>query len=71
MFAKLKSVPTPINLVLNPHQRCKYSDSPIARILFYTTGSRNGLEGVGPRERHPQEEAVPKKKYVLSYRKIC
>ena len=38
--------------VINPHQRCGYSDSPFARIhYFYTTGSRNVLErvvGVGP-----------------------
>ena len=34
-------------LIINPHQRCGYSDSPFARIhYFYTAGSRNGLEGV-------------------------
>ena len=34
--------------VVNPHQRCGYSDSPVARIhYFYTAGSRNELEGVG------------------------
>ena len=32
--------------VFDPHQRCGYSDSPFARILFYTAGSGNGLEGV-------------------------
>ena len=33
--------------LINPHQRCGYSDSPFARIYyFYTAGSRNGLEGV-------------------------
>ena len=32
--------------IVNPHQRCGYSDSPFARIhYFYTAGSRNGLEG--------------------------
>ena len=31
--------------IFNPHQRCGYSDSTFARILFYTAGSRNGLKG--------------------------
>ena len=30
----------------NPHQRCRYSDLPFARIhFFYTARSRNDLEG--------------------------
>ena len=34
--------------VINPHQRCGYSDAPFARIhYFYTAGSRNELEGMG------------------------
>ena len=33
--------------MINPHQRCGYSDSPFARIyFFYTAGSGNGLEEV-------------------------
>ena len=38
--------------IINPHQRCGYSDSPFVRIyFFYTAGPGNGLEGtevVGP-----------------------
>ena len=35
-------------ILINPHQRCGYSDSPFARIhYFYTAGSRNGFEGMG------------------------
>ena len=34
--------------LVNPHQRCMYSDSPFVRIhYFYTAGSRTELEGVG------------------------
>ena len=30
--------------LINPHQRCGYSDSPFARIhYFYTAGSRKGV----------------------------
>ena len=33
--------------LVNPHQRCGYSDSPFARIYFFhTAGSRNGFEGM-------------------------
>ena len=33
--------------MINPHQRCGYSDSPFVRIhYFYTAGSGNGLEGM-------------------------
>ena len=33
--------------VINPHQRCGYSDSPFARIyFFYTAGCRNRFEGM-------------------------
>ena len=45
MHLLVRRVPSkhPINL----HQRCGYSDLPFARIHdFYTTGSRNGFEGV-------------------------
>ena len=41
----------PLGLVslINPHQRCGYSDSPFARIdYFYTARSGNGLEGSDP-----------------------
>ena len=47
--------------VVNPHQRCGYSDSPFARVyLFHTAGSGSGLEEVdtvcpgklNPRKRH-------------------
>ena len=32
---------------VNPHQRCRYSGSPFARIhYFYTAGSRSELQGV-------------------------
>ena len=46
---------------INPHQRCRCSDSPFARVhYFYTAGSENGLEVVDnrgtnklyPRKRH-------------------
>ena len=49
------------NTVVNPHQRCGYSDSPFASIYFFhTAGSGNGLEEVAtvcpkkltPRKRH-------------------
>ena len=34
-----------VRMLVNPHQRCGYSDSPFARIYFFhTSGSRNGLE---------------------------
>ena len=34
-------------VLLNLHQRCKYSDLPLARIqYFYTAGFRKGFEGV-------------------------
>ena len=32
--------------LVNPHQRCGYSVSPFARILFYTAGPRKEFEGV-------------------------
>ena len=36
-----------MRFVINPHQRCGYSDSPFVRIyFFYTAGSGNGLEGM-------------------------
>ena len=42
-----------IDEVINPHQRCGYSDSPFARIyFFYTAGSRNRIEGMEPVCRH-------------------
>ena len=35
-------------MIIHPHQRCGYSDSPFARIhYFYTAGSSNELEGHG------------------------
>ena len=35
-------------IIINPHQRCGYSDSPFARVhYFYTARSRNEFEGVG------------------------
>ena len=45
------------------------------RILFYTAGSRNGLEGNGHRWASDgtthKKEVVPKKKTLFCYRKIC
>ena len=36
--------------LINPHQRCEYSDSAFARIhYFYNAGSRNESEGVAHR----------------------
>ena len=33
--------------IVHPHQRCGYSNSPFARMHdLYTTGFRNGLEGL-------------------------
>ena len=37
-------VPKWPDCLINPHQRCVYSDSPFARIPFYSAGFRKGLE---------------------------
>ena len=53
---------------INPHQRCRYSDSPFTRIhYFYTAGSRNGLERVGG-QGTTLKQVVPKNK--TCYRKM-
>ena len=40
--------------------------------IFYTAGSRNGLEGVGKRgHTHRKSEVDPKKNIRFCYRKIC
>ena len=48
--------------LINPHQRCGYSDSPFARIhYFYPAGSGNGLEGletVCPQTRNRQNGSI-------------
>ena len=37
----------PYGVFIDPHQKCGYSDSPLARIYFFlTAGSGNGLEEV-------------------------
>ena len=56
-----KKLSTQGQFLVNPHERCGYSDSPFARIYFFhTAGSGNGLEEVDtvcpgkltPRKRH-------------------
>ena len=50
--------------VVNPHQRCGYSDSPFARIhYFYTAGSINGLEG--PELLCPPQLILSKRHFFL------
>ena len=54
--------------LFNPQQRCWYSDSPFTKegILFYTAGSRNGLEGGLPAvATHTQIEVDPTKIHVF------
>ena len=67
------------NIIIHPHQRCGYSDSPFARrdtfsILqdpeIYTAGSRNELEGVGG-GGHTHTHTHTHKKKRFSHRKIC
>ena len=54
--------------LVNPHQRCGYSDWPFTRIhYFYTAGSRNELEGVGAvaaRKSYPRKTFVFIEKYT-------
>ena len=40
------------------------------RILFYTAGSRNGLEGLDGKDIHTQKQVVPKKMTLFCYTKI-
>ena len=55
-----------LKLLVNPHQRCGYSDSPFARIyFFYTAGSRNRLEGMDPVCTHTKQKTVSKRHFVL------
>ena len=52
--------------VVNPHQRCGYSDSPFARIhYFYTAGSRNGFEGMEPVCRRTKNRLTLSKIYFF------
>ena len=52
--------------IINPHQRCRGSDSPFARIYcFCTAGSRNGLEGLAAMGTRTQKEVDPKKNILL------
>ena len=48
--------------IINPHQGCRYSDSPFARIhYFYTVGFGNVLEGmetVCPQTRNHQNGSI-------------
>ena len=47
--------------MIDPHQRCGYSDLPFARIYyFYTAGSRNGLEGVDSGGRGQKKKLYPR-----------
>ena len=49
--------------LIHPHQRCGYSDSHArGRILFYTAGSRNGLEGVAG---HGSKKLTLRKKHFF------
>ena len=52
--------------MINPHQRCGYSDSPFARIhYFYTAGSRNGFEGMESVCTHPKKQKTISKRHFL------
>ena len=43
--------------MVNPHQSCGYSDSPFARIYFFSTaGSRNRFEGMEPVATHTHKK---------------
>ena len=54
------------DFVLNPHQRCGYSDSPFARIyFFYTAGSRNRFEGMEPVATHTKKQKTLAKRHVF------
>ena len=58
--------PTQQASLVNPHQRCGYSDSPFAMIhCFYTAGSRNGLEGLDlvypGSQKHKKKSPNPQK----------
>ena len=53
--------------IVHPHQRCGYSDSPLARIyFFYTAGSRNrfeGMEAVCPHTK--KHKTISKRQFFL------
>ena len=52
--------------LINPHQRCGYSDSPFARIyFFYTAGSRNRFEGMEAVCRHTKKQKTISKRHVF------
>ena len=54
------------NWLINPHQRCGYSDSPFARIyFFYTAGSRNRFEGMESVWTRTQKQKTISKGYFF------
>ena len=56
--------------IINPHQRCGYSDSPFAKkdTFLYC---RVGWRGWTSREHTHKKQVDPKKKTLFCYRKIC
>ena len=53
-------------VMVNPHQRCGYSDSPFARIhYFYTAGSRNRFEGMEPVCTHTRKQKTISKRHFF------
>ena len=57
---------------VTPHQRCGYSDSAFARKDdFLYCRVQEWVGGGGHRVAVTQKEAVPKKKTLFCYRKIC
>ena len=54
-------------LLVNPHQRCGYSDSPFARIyFFYTAGFRNRFEGMeSVCTRTQKQKTISKRHFFL------
>ena len=54
------------NMVINPHQRCGYSDSPFARIyFFYTAGSRNRFQGMEAVCTHTKKQKTISKRHFF------
>ena len=66
-----------LQLLINLHQRCEYSNLPFALIYcFYTAGSRNELEGMGTRmapgnDTHTPKKAMTLRNILFCYRKNC
>ena len=55
--------------LINPHQRCGYSDSPFARIhYFYTAGSRNEFVRCG--HTHKRKLYLRKRHFFLTEKYI-